>query len=69
MKAIKAKKDFVLEGKPYIMGDEVNTKDMNLIKRLNEKGFIEPLSYRDLVLIERDLNKPFKKEEVKDDTK
>ena len=61
MKIIKAKKDFSLNGKFYIMGDEIKDLDIKDIAKLNEKGFIEPLSYRDLVLLERD-NKPKKEE-------
>lgn len=57
---IKAKKDFILDGYRYIEGDEIKIKDINVIKRLNEKGFIEPLSYRELVLLEREINKPKK---------
>lgn len=56
MKKIIAKKDFILNDKNYIVGDEVELKDINAIKKLNEKGFIEPLTYKDLVLIERELN-------------
>ena len=63
MKKIIAKKDFILNGVPYIKGDEVEVKYIETIKKINEKGFIEPLEYRDLVLIERELNKP-KKEEL-----
>ena len=57
MKKIIAKIDFGLNGKPYIVGDEIETKDINVIRKLNEKGFIEPLSYKDLVIIERELTK------------
>lgn len=52
-----AKINFELNGVSYIKGDEVKTKDINAIRKLNEKGFIEPLSYEDLVLIERELKK------------
>lgn len=55
MEKIIAKKDFVLEGKQYIVGDELDITDIKIIKTLNEGGYIEPLSYRDLVLIEREL--------------
>lgn len=57
MKKIIAKIDFILNGVSYIKGDEIEIKDINIIKKINEKGFIEPLNYRDLVLIERELNK------------
>ena len=57
MKKIVAKIDFSVNGKYYIAGDEIDTKDMNLIRKLNEKGFIEPLDYKDLVMLERELTK------------
>lgn len=55
MKEIIAKKDFTLNGKKYITGDKIDTKDIQIITMLNEKGFIEPLSYKDLVIIEREI--------------
>lgn len=57
MKKIIAKIDFILNGVSYIKGDEIEIKDINIIKKINEKGYIEPLDYRDLVLIERELSK------------
>lgn len=48
-----AKKDFILNNIKYITGDEIEIKDINKIIKLNELGFIEPLSYKDLVIIER----------------
>jgi len=65
MKKVIAKIDFIANGKNYIVGDEINIKDINAIKRLNEKGFIEPLDYKDLVLIERELNNKVKEENKK----
>lgn len=65
MKPIKAKMDFSLNGNFYIEGEEIKDLSMNEISRLNEKGFIEPLTYKDLVLMERELSKP--KKEVKED--
>lgn len=55
MKKVIAKKDFILNDKKYIIGDEIDIKDMNVITNLNEKGFIEPLSYKDLVMLERQI--------------
>lgn len=52
-----AKINFELNGVSYIKGDEIKIKDINIIRKLNEKGYIEPLTYEDLVLIERELNK------------
>ena len=57
-----AKIDFVINGISYIAGDEIKNLDYNKIVKLNESGFIEPLSYKDLVLLKRELDK--KKEEL-----
>jgi len=56
MKKIIVKKDFIANGKEYIEGDEVITDNYEAIVKLNEKGFIEPLTYKDLVLIKRELD-------------
>lgn len=65
MKPIKAKKDFSLDGNFYIAGDEIKINDIAKIKMLNEKGFIDPLNFKDLVVIERQLkNKNYEKEEA-----
>ena len=67
MKKLIAKKDFTVNGETYIVGDEINIKDIATIKKLNEKGFIEPLDFKELVIIERELKNPlksYKKEEV-----
>lgn len=57
MKEIIAKKDFTLNGKKYITGDKIEINDIKVVSMLNEKGFIEPLSYKDLVIIEREIQK------------
>ena len=62
MKKVIAKIDFTTNNEEYIVGDEINNLSYNQIVKLNEKGFIEPLSYKDLVLIIRELEK--KKEEL-----
>lgn len=62
MKKVIAKIDFSANGKYYIKGDELNNLTYEQIVKLNEKGFIEPLEYKDLVLIKRELEK--KKEEL-----
>lgn len=64
MKKIVAKVDFMINNVGYIKGDEINELTYEQIIRLNEKGFIEPLDYKDLVLIKRELEKPKKKEEL-----
>lgn len=64
MKKIVVAKNFIAGNKMYIVGDEIKTKNYESIVELNEKGFIEPLDYKDLVLIERELeDKKNKKEE------
>ena len=66
MKKLIAKKDFTLNGDTYIVGDEIKIDDISVIRKLNEKGFIEPLDFKELVIIERELKNPtksYKKEE------
>jgi hypothetical protein len=63
MKKIIAIKDFVASGISYIKGDEIKTRNYETIAKLNEKGFIEPLDYKDLVLIKRELDNLKEKEE------
>lgn len=64
MKKIIAKKDFTLNGKRYIAGDELKNLYIWQIKKLNEIGYIEPLEYKDLVLIERELEHKEEKDEI-----
>ena len=64
MRKVIAKIDFSANDKYYIKGDEITGLTYIQIVKLNEKGFIEPLEYRDLVLIKRELeNKNINKEE------
>ena len=64
MKKIIARKDFIFNDVDYIQGDEIKSLTYQEIVKLNEKGFIEPLEYKDLVLIKRELeNKKNSKEE------
>ena len=65
MTKVIAKIDFIANDTQYIKGDEIEGLNYDQIIKLNEKGFIEPLTYRDLVLIKRELEKPKKKEESK----
>lgn len=58
-----AKKDFSSNIGSYIAGDEIKGLSYKQIAKLNELGFIEPLTYRDLVLIKRELEKPKKEEQ------
>ena len=41
----------------FIKGEEIKNLTYEQITKLNEKGFIEPLEYKDLVIIKRELNK------------
>lgn len=50
-----AKIDFSSNIGNYIKGDEIKGLNYNQIIKLNEKGLIEPLSFKDLVLIKREL--------------
>ncbi len=62
MKKLIARKDFTANGVNYIEGDEIKTNNYEAIVKLNEQGFIDPLSYKDLVLIKRELDNPRKNE-------
>ena len=64
MKKVVAKIDFTANGNAYIAGDEITGLKYNQIVKLNEKGFIEPLEYKDLVIIKRELEKPKKEERL-----
>ena len=57
MKSIKAKKDFTLNNVDYFVGEEIEINNISDIIKLNEKGFIEPLTRKDIALIRRELNK------------
>ena len=50
-----AKIDFSTNKGDYIVGDEIKGLTYEQIVKLNEKGFIEPLSFKDLVLLKREL--------------
>ena len=59
MKPIKAKKDFSLNGTMYAKGDDVPVKNMDELIKLNEKGFIDPMSMKEI-------QDYFKKPEIKE---
>ena len=59
-----AKVDFTANNVSYIKGDEITGLSYNQIVKLNELGFIEPLSYKDLVIIKRELEKPKKEDRL-----
>lgn len=56
MKPLKAKRDFTLNNIDYFIGDKVELDNINEIIKLNEKGFIEPLTRKDISLIRKELN-------------
>lgn len=65
-----ANKDFTLNGSYYFENDEITPNEIGTIKdisRLNENGFIKPLSLKELVKLEQELkqNKKTNKEEEK----
>ena len=55
MKVI-AKINFIFNGTHYLKDEEVKVDNMEQVHKLNELGYIEPLKYEDLVLLERQLN-------------
>lgn len=64
MKPIKAKIDFFYKDIFYATGDEVKVKTKEDLVRLNEKGFIEPLAFKDIQNFgKEEPKKNFKKEE------
>lgn len=64
MKKIIVKVQCNIKGKEYIVGAEFKPKknDIPLVNRLNEKGFIEPLTEQELIKISESFNKSKKKE-------
>ena len=61
MKKIIASKDFSTNIGEYLKGDEIKNLNYKQIVKLNGQGFIEPLEYKDLIQIKRELEN--KKEE------
>ena len=65
-----AQRDFVLNGEYYFKNDEIEPNKIGTIQdisRLNENGFIKPLSLKELVKLEQELkqNRKINKEEEK----
>ena len=63
-------RDFVLNGVYYFENDEIEPEKIGTIKditRLNENGFIKPLSLKELIKLESEMKQPKKidKEEEK----
>ena len=56
-------RDFVLNGKYYFENDEIEPNKIGTIQdisRLNENGFIKPLSLKELIKLEREMKQPQK---------
>ena len=63
-------RDFILNGEYYFKNDEIEPNKIETIQdisRLNENGFIKPLSLKELVKLEQELkqNRKINKEEEK----
>ena len=60
-----AKKDFTRNGEPVFVGDDVKVNSVEELVKLNEKGFIEPLTFKEIVQFKKELENPekIKKEE------
>ena len=60
-----AKKDFTRNGEPIFVGDDVKVNSVEELVKLNEKGFIEPLTFKEIVQFKKELENPekIKKEE------
>ena len=64
MKQIKAQKEFTSNGKYFSFGKQIELEEIESFKELvtwNEKGFIEPLTRKDLMEIKSKLENPTKK--------
>lgn len=53
-----AKKDFTRKGEPIFAGDEVIVNNVEELVKLNEKGFIEPLTFKEIVQFKKELENP-----------
>ena len=62
-----ARKDFTSNLGEFIKGDEIKNLTYEQIVKLNELGFIDPLTYKDLVLIKRELEQSKKENKVKEE--
>lgn len=62
---LKVKQDFSINGTFYFAGDTIEEKlPLSIVNKLNEKGYIEPLSIKDMMEYDKE-NKPKKEKEVK----
>ena len=54
-------RDFILNGVYYFENDEIAPEEIGTIEdisRLNENGFIKPLSLKELIKLESEMKKP-----------
>lgn len=60
-----AKNDFTRKGEHIFAGDEVKVNSVEELVKLNEKGFIEPLTLKEIIEFKKELENPkkIKKEE------
>ena len=66
IKKVIAAKDFNANGVFYLAGDELKGLSFEQILKLNKLGLIEPLDFRDIILITRENDK---KENIKEEKK
>jgi hypothetical protein len=66
IKKVIAAKDFNANGVFYLAGDELKGLSFEQILKLNRLGLIEPLDFRDIILITRENDK---KENIKEEKK
>lgn len=64
MKKIIAKIDCVINGTFYEKDKEITNLNYEQIVKLNEMGYIEPLDYKNLMIIKEELNKSKKEEKL-----
>lgn len=66
MKKIVARIDCVINGIYYEKGKEIPNLNYEQILKANEIGYIEPLDYKDLMVVKEELSKPkiIKKEDL-----
>ena len=53
-----AKKDFTRNGEYIFVGDDVKVNSVEELVKLNEKGFIEPLTFKEIVQFKKELENP-----------
>ena len=64
MEQIIAKKDITINDVDYLQGEEVKVDNIEQVMKLLTLGFIEPLSHKELVLVQRELEKKEEEHEL-----